>query len=365
MSGIYYENRRNHSLGMALILLFLVAIIVILINLGQKIGAYELPLKEKTELTGTDSVLNEFNLQDLVKNASYSIVGISKLNKKNTSIFLENAEEKLGMGSGIILTSDGYILSNYQTTGGRDETCFVTLRNGTIYPAIVKWGDIDLDVSIVKIDTNHLLYLPMGDSNHIEIGDKYYLLSNTTGCDFNITLTTRYISQNMTTRKVFQENKIVYAEDVIKWSSEIQYNEVGGAFLNETGEVLGIASAKINAMIPINRVKRILERLKEDEEFKEAYLGINGFDNHILKYFAPEYPLKIGIYVDNIKENSPICGQLLVGDIITKIDNYELSYFQELYEYLYQKNPGEKIKLTVVRGTKEVVIETILMEKPR
>lgn len=365
MARIYYESKKNHSFGMALILLLLVAIIMILINLGQKIGTYEVSSKEKTELTGTDSALSEFNLQNLVENASYSIVGVSKMNEKNTSVFLENAEEKLGMGSGIILTADGYILSNYRTTGGVDETCFVTMRNGTIYPAIVKWGDMDLDISIVKIAADHLLYLAMGDSNTIEIGDKYYLLSNATGYDFNITLMETLISKEKMTLKIFQEEKISYVEDVIPLSWKMDQSVEGGAVLNEEGEALGIVSTKINAIIPINRVKKMIEKLKENEKFQEAYLGINGFDYPVLKYLEPEYPLKIGIYVDNIKENSPICGQLLVGDVITKIDEYELSTFQELYEYLYQKYPKEKVNLTVIRGTKEFCIEAVLMEKPR
>ena len=358
---MYYETKKQTSFTMALILIFLVVITVILITLVQKIErSSALSKTENIELTGTDTVLTDFNLQDLVKNASYSIVGVSKLNEKNTSIFVENSEEKLGIGSGIILSSNGLILSNYETTGGIGETCYVTLKNGSIYPADVKWSNQDLDISIIKIAADNLLYLAMGESNQISIGDKYYLLSNATGYDFGESLTDILIQKNQTTLKTYNETTTSYAEDVIKINRNIDHEINGGALLNEKGEVLGIASSKINAIIPINRIKPLIANLKENENYKAPYLGIYGFDATSLKYLAPDYPLTIGIYVDKIAENSPTSGQLSEGDIITKIDDYELSTFQDLSIYLTQKSPKQKVTLTAIRGTKELTITTIL-----
>ena len=362
---MYYENKKKGSLGIALILLLLVLIIFILIRLGKIIEYQAIPKNEKTELTGTDTALNEFNLQDLVQNASYCVVGISKWNEKNSAVFVQNAEEKLGMGSGIILTSNGFILSNYTITGGEEETCFVTLKNGTIYPAIVKWVNTNLDISIIKIAAENLLYLTMGDSDQIAIGNRYYLLSNATGYDFSEKFNEIFISKAKTTLKILKDNEMSYAEDIIQINVNILYEDSGGAVLNEMGEVLGIASQKINAVIPINRIKGIVQRLKKEDEYQEAYLGIYGFDNSVLKYLMPEYPLKLGIYVEKIEETSPVYGEILEGDILTKIDEYELSTFQELSEYLYLKNPKDKVRLTVFRGMKELVLEVKLNERPR
>ena len=116
-------------------------------------------------------------------------------------------------------------------------------------------------------------------------------------------------------------------------------------------------SSKLNSVIPINRIKPILERLKEDKAFKEAYLGIYGFDNNVLKYLNPDYSLGIGVYIEKISEDSPVYNEIQVGDIITKIDDYELSKMQELSEYLYTKNPKDKVVLNVIRGTKEFEVE--------
>ena len=74
---------------------------------------------EETLETGTDAILNDFSIEDLMKNAIYSVVGISKLNEATTSIFVQDSEEKLGMGSGIILTSNGYILTNQSISGDK------------------------------------------------------------------------------------------------------------------------------------------------------------------------------------------------------------------------------------------------------
>ena len=362
---MYYETKKSKPYGILLILLLLMAIIIILLSLVKRIENNFLMFSEKSEETGTDTVLTEFSSKDLAKNAGFSVVGISKLNEKNTSVFVENSEEKLGIGSGIILTSNGYIFSNYETTGGEGETCFVTLKNGNIYPADVKWADSNLDISIIKISTENLLFLPTGDSNNIEIGDKFYILSNSTGYEFNENFNEILVSKVKTTLKIVNEEKTTYCEDIIKINLDILPEYNGGAILNEKGEVFGIASSKLNSVIPINRIKNIIEKLKESDDFEEAYLGVYGFDNNVLKYLVPDYNFKLGVYVEKIEENSPVYEKVLEGDIITKIDDYELSSFQELSEYLYKKSPQDKVNLTVIRGTKEINLEVILKEKPR
>lgn len=361
---MYYETKKNKPYGIVLILLLLAIIIVILLSLVKRVENSFLKFSEKSEETGTDTVITEFSSKDLAKNSGYSVVGISKLNEKNTSVFVENSEEKLGIGSGIILTSNGYILSNYETTGGENETCFVTMKNGNIYPAEVKWADSNLDISIIKISAENLLFLKTGNSNNIEIGDKFYILSNSTGYEFNENLNEVLVRKVKTTLKFVSEEKTSYSEDVMKISLDILPEYNGGAILNEKGEVFGIASSKLNSVIPINRIKNIIEKLKENENFKEAYLGVYGFDNNVLKYLVPDYNFKLGIYVEKIEEDSPVFEKVLEGDIITKIDDYELSSFQELSEYLYSKSPNDRVNLKIIRGTKEIDLEVILKGKP-
>ena len=138
--------------------------------------------------------------------------GVSKMNEKNSSVFVENSEEKLGIGSGIILTSNGFILSNFETTGEEGESCFVTLKNGKTYPAIVKWVDKNLDISIIKIAIENLLYLEMGNSNNIFIGDKFYMLSNSTGYDFDESL--KEVLKNNKSSDIFLTPEEEYKFDI-------------------------------------------------------------------------------------------------------------------------------------------------------
>lgn len=286
--------------------------------------------------------------------------GVSKLNENSTAVFVENSEEKLGIGSGIILTSNGYILTNYSVSGEQKSTCYVTLRNGNVYPAQVAWVDKDLDISIIKISADNLLALSMGDSDKISLGEEIYMISNPTGYDFKEELGIGVVSKLKTTSKIVNENETSYAEDLIQINIDIKSENTGSPILNKKGEVLGIASSKLNYVIPINRIKNILNRFKEDGEFEEAYLGIYGFDNDVLKYLNLDYNSNIGIYVEKVSENSPADKEILSGDIVTMIDDYELSSMQELSEYLYTKNVGDTVKLQGIRGTKQFEVECIL-----
>lgn len=357
---MYYEAKKKSSITTWLILAFLIAIIAILVIFINRFNSnfiYKTPIMEET---GTDTVLNDFDIDNLVENARYSVVGVSKLNQKDTSIFIENSEEKLGIGSGIIISSNGYILTNYTVSGDKNSTCYVTLKNGEIYPAKIIWIDKNLDISIVKISANSLLALALGDSNKCSLGEEFYILSNPSGYTFKEELLSGCISATNYTTKIIENDTTRYIEDVIKIDKAISSSNTGSPVLNKAGEVIGITSSKINSVIPINRIKNILERVKKDENFEEPYLGIFGFDNNSLKYLDVSYNSPIGIYIDKVEENSPVYGKVESGDILSKIDDYELNSFQNLSEYLYTKSKGDTVKLRVIKGVKEVEIEVKL-----
>ena len=158
---------------------------------------------------------------------AFQLFGISKLNENNTSIFVENSTEKLGIGSGIILSSNGYILSNYSLTGGVKSTCYATLKNGNVYPAEVMWADENLDISIIKIPAENLLYLFLGDSNKISFGQEVYCLSNWTGYDFTRKIDIGVISKINTTLKLGEVDNLNYVEDVINLSTTINTENSG------------------------------------------------------------------------------------------------------------------------------------------
>lgn len=92
--------------------------------------------------------------------------------------FLKAQKVNFGLGTGVIITSDGYILSNEHVTGSKYSKCYVTLENGNNYEGTVMWSDQDLDLSITKINAKNLEYINLGDSDNIKVGENVYAIGN-------------------------------------------------------------------------------------------------------------------------------------------------------------------------------------------
>ena len=119
---------------------------------------------------------NSKNVADVLDEVNKCIVGISKLKNNGNSIFSNSTEEELGLGTGIIVSENGYVLSNAHVTGQKLSSCYVTLDNGNNYEATVVWADTDLDLSISKINAKNLNYAILGDSENIRVV-KLFMLS--------------------------------------------------------------------------------------------------------------------------------------------------------------------------------------------
>ena len=107
-------------------------------------------------------------ISDIIEQVSKSVVGISKLQTNNDSIFSNNFNAEVGSGTGIIVSENGYILSNSHVTGEKYSSCYVTLEDGNTYNAKVVWSDTDLDLSICKISATSLLAVKLGDSASVK-----------------------------------------------------------------------------------------------------------------------------------------------------------------------------------------------------
>ena len=103
-------------------------------------------------------------------------MGISKLKETGNSILSKSSENELGLGTGFIVTEDGYIVSNEHVTGSKYSRCYITLENGTNYDGTVVWSDSDLDLSITKINAKNLPYVTLGDSKSIRVGETVYAI---------------------------------------------------------------------------------------------------------------------------------------------------------------------------------------------
>lgn len=118
------------------------------------------------------------NVADIIEETTIKVVGISKLKNTGSSIFSKSTESELGLGTGFIVTEDGYIVSNEHVTGSKYSKCYVTLENGSTYDGTVIWSDSDLDLSITKINAKNLAYVELADSSQIRVGETVYAIGN-------------------------------------------------------------------------------------------------------------------------------------------------------------------------------------------
>lgn len=327
----------------------------------------------KEEQTVENVKKNSVTVADMIEKTTRNVVGISKLKNTGSSIFSNNEESDLGLGTGFIVTSDGYIVSNSHVTGDKYSKCYVTLENGNSYDGTVVWSDADLDLSIVKINSKNLPYVSLGDSSSIRVGETVYAIGNPIGFEFRRTVTSGIISAKNRTIKIEEENKSSYMTDLIQTDATINPGNSGGPLIYPSGEVIGINTVKISTAegigfaIPINIIKPIIESFKETGTFEEATIGIYAYDKEVVPYLNSSYNsinFDKGIYVAQITKNGPASNtELKEADIITSIDEKELNTMNDLREYIYTKKPNDEVTLKITRGKIKKEIKLVLGKK--
>lgn len=357
-----------------LIASFLVLAYCIYISLEQeKVYAQEFNV-ERTQANVSaeqDNIIDEnLDITETIEKVNNSIVGISKIKNKGNTIFLQNGAKNLGLGTGFIVSENGYIVTNQHVSGQKNSVCYVTLEDGRSFDASVVWADEDLDLSIIKIKTNNLRYLDLGNSDEVKIAQQVYAIGNPIGFEFQRSVTSGIISGLNRTLKVEEEKKTYYMEDLIQTDATINPGNSGGPLINLDGNVVGITSVKITSAegigfaVPINITKPIIEAYIKEDKFEEATLGIFAYDKNIIPYIDEKVESTQGIYVGQIALDSNAAKTgLKIGDVITKIDNLKLNKMCDLRCYIYTKKPGEEVNLTILRNNKEQQIKVTLGKK--
>lgn len=367
------QTLKNSALIFVIIVLTsIISIFCYKIYEGIKINTYETQGVEAEKTVESINKIKEEEKQvvNIVEEVMSSVVGISKIKNTGSTIFLNNSTTELGLGTGVIVTDNGYILSNEHVTGEKYSNCYVTLDNGRNYIANVVWSDSALDLSICKIDVKNLKYANLGDSDNVKIGECVYAIGNPIGYEFQRTVTGGIISAVNRTIRIDENDKSTYMEDLIQTDATINPGNSGGPLINLDGNIIGITSVKITSAegigfaVPINIIKPIIESYMKEDKFEEASLGIFAYDKEVIPYLDEKLDVKKGIYVAQISLDSPIIKEnLREGDILTKIDNLELTKMSDLRKYIYTKKPDEKVNLTILRNNKEIQITVTLGKK--
>ncbi len=329
------------------------------------------------EATRTKSTIEEQTVEseeeksqtiaDMLEETTRKVVGISKLKNTGSSIFSSNSENDLGLGTGVIVSSDGYILSNEHVTGAKYSKCYVTLENGNTYDGTVMWSDSSIDLSITKINAKNLEAVTLGNSEDVRVGESVYAIGNPIGYEFRRTVTSGIISAKNRTIKIEENDQSSYMTDLIQTDATINPGNSGGPLITPNGEVIGINTVKITSAegigfaIPIDIVKPIIESLKNTGTFEEAQIGIYAYDKEVIPYLNKSLSFEKGIYVAQITKNGPADNtELKEGDIITKIDDVELNTMNDLRKYIYTKKPKDEVTLSVTRGKTQKTIKITL-----
>lgn len=299
----------------------------------------------------------------VARTATPAVVGISVLKVDSSSIFDGNAAEKWGVGSGVIVSSDGYILTNHHVAGGKSRRIIVSLSDGTNVDGVTVWSEPVLDLAVVKVNLTGLISIPLGDSDNLKVGEPAIAIGNPLGLQFQRTVTSGIISALNRTIKIETEQGPNYMEDLIQTDASINPGNSGGPLLNSKGEVIGINTIKvvsaeaIGFAVPVNVAKPVIESLVENGEFQEPYMGIFAYDKEVIPYIDGNVKIDNGVYVANIDESGPAYeAGIRVGCIIKQIDGKDVNTMMQLRCCMYCKKPGDTIYVThLERGSNKTV----------
>ena len=378
MDYIKRDKKKNLKENLIKILIFLLVFLILILSyiiyqttqVNEEKLAEENVLIEKTSQTIEEAQEKNETVTDMLSNLSNSVVGISKIENTGSSIFSWDNITNLGLGTGVIVSENGYILTNAHVSGEKYSKCYVTLVDGKTYNGQVVWSNTDIDMSIVKINQKGLTTATLGDSDKVEVGETVYAIGNPIGYEFQRSVTSGIISAVNRTIKFEEDEKETYMEDLIQTDATINPGNSGGPLININGEVIGINGVKITSAegisfaIPINSVKAVIEGFKNSGRFEEASLGVFAFDKNVLGYIDDNLRFNEGIYIESVNKNSAaeVAG-LKQGDIILSIDGNTLERMCDLRCYIYTKKPGDKVTLKIQRNFRNFEIEATLKKK--
>ncbi|WP_067036246.1 S1C family serine protease [Allomuricauda sp. CP2A] len=259
---------------------------------------------------------------------------------------------QVGSGSGVIITPDGYIVTNNHVIANSSQLQ-VTLNNNRTYEAEVIGADSESDIALLKIDAEEALpYLAFGDSDNTKIGEWVLAVGN----PFNLTST---VTAGIVSAKA---RSLGRNQSFIQTDAAVNPGNSGGALVNTNGDLIGINTAITSQTgsyvgyafaVPSNTAKKVVEDIMEYGDVQKGLLGIRGGD------LNPEVANELGVddlegvYVSDVTEESGADeAGLQSGDIIKQVDNITVHKFSELSGYLSSKRPGDVVKVTIDRDGK-------------
>jgi len=300
-----------------------------------------------------------------VEKISPSVVNISTVRLLRDYFF--NVHPISGIGSGAIINSKGYIVTNHHVIAGSDRID-VTLADGRKFSGKLIGADASSDIAIVKVDEEGLPSAELGDSDRLRVGQFVIAIGNPFALVGGPTVTTGVVSA--LNRNIQVENHVY--ESLIQTDAAINPGNSGGPLMDSNGRVIGISTAMIpfaqgiGFAIPINSVKKIVDELISYGRVIRPWLGLIGMSitDEIASYY--ELPVKAGVIVARIIYGSPAHRVgISEGDLIVRINGTSIKTIQDLQKSIQKKEVGDKVEVELIRGYQRGVVEVTLAEVPQ
>ena len=316
------------------------------------------------------------SLPDLTFAANKSIDAV--VHVKNTSIvkdsdswalqffYGDDSRKKVGTGSGVIISPDGYIITNYHVIENSTEVIVTTNDNREYEAEIIGFDEVN-DIAVLKIDTDsNLDYIFFGDSDSTLIGEWVLAVGNP--YNLNSTVTAGIISSKSRDLNEFDQKN----QSFIQTDAAVNFGNSGGALVNIQGELIGI-NTLIQSMtggyvgysfaVPSNTVRKIFEDILEYGDVQKGLLGVRG----VALRSSYSKQLKIdeteGFYIDVIEPGYGADNAgLQKGDIIKSVDDVKINRFSDLSGYLSSKRPGDEVIVKYIRD-KKLITASVTLKK--
>lgn len=269
--------------------------------------------------------------------------------------------KRAAAGSGVIISSDGYIVTNNHVVDGADELTVTLNENSKEYSARIIGADKTIDLALIKIDAKNLPAIVIANSDDVKIGEWVLAVGNPLG--LNNTVTAGIVSAKA--RSMGQG-----VSSMIQTDAAINQGNSGGALVNTRGELIGInamiysqtgSNIGYGFAIPTTIVNKAVDDFKKYGSYQRAMIGIQGMD--VKNYVdamkdqdkdVEDFGTMEGIYIDKVVDNGAAADAgLQKGDVITHVDGQKVKQFGELQAIIAQKRPGDKVTIKYLRNKKE------------
>lgn len=360
--------------------------VVALLSGATTLGAYKLIFDETTAFSKSQNVVSvatpNFNKNvglsaenidfvDAADKAVHSVVHVKNVSYRTVSNpILEyyygyrggQQQEQIGTGSGVIISEDGYIVTNNHVIKSAQDI-EITLNTGKSYKAKLIGTDEKMDISLLKIDaTEKLVYSTFADSDNVKVGEWVLAVGN----PYNLTSTVTAGIISAKARNLDTSG----LQSFIQTDAVVNPGNSGGALVNTRGELVGINTmissntgsyVGYSFAVPSNITRKIIEDILEYGMVQRGMLGIQGAE--LNSNISKELGLKTseGFYIGEVTKNSGADkAGLKKGDVITKLDNKTINTFADLNGYINTKRPNDNVKVTILRADRQMVASVTL-----